>query len=106
MRGRRNTPKVKVTKRLFPHPVLIPELNHSRLRECGGSRFMQMNGSSSSSTRARYVNVARYFISASQTIAKVGSGDDGNFCERAMRFAILITQLAEKNATRRDPIID
>jgi len=57
-RVRAATSKVALTKRLFPHPALIPELNHSRVRERAARArlFMQMN----SSARARAcANVAR-----------------------------------------------
>lgn len=79
-----DTPKVAVTKRLFPHPVLIPELNHSRVGERGSFPLYANERQQQQQKRARYVNVARYFISASQTVAKVGSArsDDGNFYGR------------------------
>lgn len=99
-----DTPKVAVTKRLFPHPVLIPELNHSRVGERGAfplyaNEWQQQQ----QQKRARYVNVARYFISASQTAAKVGSAGMMEIFvgATAMQFATLTT--AKKSAEpRRD----
>lgn len=45
----------RLTKRLFPHPALIPKLNHSAENQAC-SRFMQINDT------LQRVNVPRYFI--------------------------------------------
>lgn len=45
----------RLTKRLFPHPALIPKLNHS-VENQACSRFMQINDT------LQRVNVPRYFI--------------------------------------------